>query len=159
MFIRSQSHFTKMVLLHTKELNNRKIITIKLLTNSYLLRELQKVIKREEGKTEKVSHFLIRNFPNKRTLQFGWNLKNVWDFVPYRLLTSWWIADIAGCKREWSLLLDVWDIGLMVFSLYKVSSWSDQLKSPTFFALPDFSHPTLNMYYQNQYLSVNTYLI
>lgn len=72
MFIRSQSHFTKMVLLRTKELNNRKIITIKLLTNSYLLRELQKVIKREEGKTEKVSHFLmIRNFPNKRTLQFG----------------------------------------------------------------------------------------
>lgn len=72
MFIRSQSHFTKMVLLRTKELNNRKITTIKLLTNSYLLRELQKVIKREEGKTEKVSHFLmIRNFPNKRTLQFG----------------------------------------------------------------------------------------
>ena len=69
-FIRSQSHFTKMVL-HTKELNDRKIITIKSLTNSYLLRELQKVIKREEGKTEKVSHFLIRNFPNKRTLQFG----------------------------------------------------------------------------------------
>ena len=56
MFIRSQSHFTKMVL-HTKELNNRKIITIKSLTDSYLLRELQKVIKREEGKTEKVSHF------------------------------------------------------------------------------------------------------
>lgn len=71
MFIRSQSHFTKMVLLRTKELNNRKITTIKLLTNSYLLRELQKVIKREEGKTENVSHFLIRNFPNKRTLQFG----------------------------------------------------------------------------------------
>ena len=56
MFIRSQSHFTKMVL-HTKELNNRKIITIKSLTDSYLLRELQKVIKREEGKTEKLSHF------------------------------------------------------------------------------------------------------
>lgn len=56
MFIRSQSHFTKMVL-HTKELNNRKITTIKSLTDSYLLRELQKVIKREEGKTEKVSHF------------------------------------------------------------------------------------------------------
>ena len=56
MFIRSQSHFTKMVL-HTKELNNRKIITIKSLTDSYLLRGLQKVIKREEGKTEKVSHF------------------------------------------------------------------------------------------------------
>ena len=58
MFIRSQSHFTKMVL-HTKELNNRKIITIKSLTDSYLLRELQKVIKREEGKTEKVSHFWL----------------------------------------------------------------------------------------------------
>ena len=57
MFIRSQSHITKMVL-HTKELNNRKIITIKSLTDSYLLRELQKVIK-----TEKVSHFLIRKFP------------------------------------------------------------------------------------------------
>lgn len=68
MFIRSQSHFTKMVLLHTKELNNRKIITIKLLTNSYLLRELQKVIKREEGKTEKVSHFLIRKISQIKEL-------------------------------------------------------------------------------------------
>ena len=45
------------MVLHTKELNNRKIITIKSLTDSYLLRELQKVIKREEGKTEKLSHF------------------------------------------------------------------------------------------------------
>ena len=45
------------MVLHTKELNNRKIITIKSLTNNYLLRELQKVIKREEGETEKVSHF------------------------------------------------------------------------------------------------------
>lgn len=68
MLIRSQSHFTKMVLLHTKELNNRKIITIKWFTKSYLLRELQKVIKREEGKTEKVSHFLIRKISQIKEL-------------------------------------------------------------------------------------------
>ena len=47
------------MVLHTKELNNRKIITIKSLTDSYLLRELQKVITGEEGKTEKLSHFWL----------------------------------------------------------------------------------------------------